>query len=68
MLVFRWVITIRDSLNVAENRFDSKHIVAGILDVPLIGRPAVHVKFDSSYAASEELRGILELLPIDLGT
>ena len=56
------------SPKVAENSFDSKHIVASILDVPLIGRPAAHVKFDSPCAAAEELQGTLELLPIDLGT
>ena len=68
MLVSRWVVTVSFSPNVAENRLDSKHIVAGILDVPLIGRPAAHVKFDSPCAAAEELQGTLGLLPIDLGT
>ena len=67
MVVFCWVVTVKGSPKVAENKLDNKHIVAGSLDAPLIGRPAAHVRFDNPCAAAEELRCTLVSRAIPLG-
>ena len=67
MVVLCWVVTVKGSPNVAENKLDNKHIVAGNLDAPLIGRPAAHVKSDNPCAAAEELRCTLVFRSVPLG-
>ena len=56
MVVLCWVVTVKGSPKAAENKLGNKHIVAGSLGAPCIGRPAAHVKFGNSCAAAEELR------------
>ena len=68
ILVFCWFVTVRGSPKLAENKLDNKHIVAGILDAPLIARPAAHGALATPRAAAEELLGTVVFLFDVFGT